>query len=221
VGSWRFGIHAHCASFVYSLHQPSASEDLLESEQAKVGAEVGVQRGIFSKDLLSVWTSAEKWYMVDLWAHQPNYDDVANVDDGKQDNIYKEALENVGAWQDKTVILRDYSTVAAEQIPDESLDFAYLDARHDYCGVTEDLTAYWRKVRPGGILAGHDFLTAEEVKHTGQDWSLCLNGTRNDGAVKGAVLEWAVQHCLTIVVTQDGWPSWVVRKPCSTQQACS
>ena len=29
---------------------------------------------------------------------------------------------------------------AAEQIPDGSLDYVYVDARHDYCGVKEDIT---------------------------------------------------------------------------------
>ena len=32
-----------------------------------------------------------------------------------------------------------YSTEAAKQMKRESLDFAYIDARHDYCGVREDL----------------------------------------------------------------------------------
>ena len=32
-----------------------------------------------------------------------------------------------------------YSTEAAKRMEKESLDFAYIDARHDYCGVTEDL----------------------------------------------------------------------------------
>lgn len=28
---------------------------------------------------------------------------------------------------------------AVKQIPDRSLDFIYLDARHDYCAVKEDM----------------------------------------------------------------------------------
>lgn len=34
----------------------------------------------------------------------------------------------------------------------KSLDFVYVDARHDYCAVKEDILLYWPKVRPGGIL---------------------------------------------------------------------
>ena len=55
--------------------------------------------------------------------------------------------------------------------------------RHDYCGVQEDLRNWWPKLRRGGILAGHDYLTANSpvVVESKQDWSceaLCLTGTR-------------------------------------------
>ena len=48
----------------------------------------------------------------------------------------------------------------------ESLDFVYLDARHDFCAMIEDLEAYWPLVAPGGILAGHDYMTSPEVRCT-------------------------------------------------------
>ena len=38
-----------------------------------------------------------------------------------------------------TEYYRMYSTEAAQKMARESLDFAYIDARHDYCGVREDL----------------------------------------------------------------------------------
>jgi len=38
------------------------------------------------------------------------------------------------------------------------------------------------------------------VKDSNQDWSLCMNGTRNEGAVKGAVDEFAQEHGLQILV---------------------
>ena len=37
------------------------------------------------------------------------------------------------------------------------MDFVYIDARHDYESVLEDLNAWFHKVKPGGILAGHDY----------------------------------------------------------------
>lgn len=42
-------------------------------------------------------------------------------------------------------------------IEDRSLDFIYLDGAHDYENVRQELPRYWPKVRPGGMLAGHDY----------------------------------------------------------------
>lgn len=69
------------------------------------------------------------------------------------------------------------------------------DARHDYCGVAEDLELWWPKVKPGGIFAGHDYIDAAGVKavHPQEDWGLCQNGTRHEGAVEGAVRDFAEQ----------------------------
>jgi len=47
-----------------------------------------------------------------------------------------------------------YSTQASQKLPDQSVDFVYIDARHDYCGAKEDMELYWPKIRPGGIMAG-------------------------------------------------------------------
>ena len=56
--------------------------------------------------------------------------------------------------------------------------------------------AYWPLIKPGGIMAEHDFTSAEEVKElTGQDWSICRDRTRRAGAVKGAVEEAAAAFC--------------------------
>ena len=54
-----------------------------------------------------------------------------------------------------------WSADAAKTVPDDSLDFVYLDARHDFNGVFEDLSVWWPKLKMGGILAGHDYCDGE------------------------------------------------------------
>ena len=41
---------------------------------------------------------------------------------------------------------------------DGSVDLAFIDAAHDYRNVRADVLAYWPKLKPDGVLAGHDFL---------------------------------------------------------------
>ncbi|GBG00585.1 hypothetical protein Rsub_13297, partial [Raphidocelis subcapitata] len=43
---------------------------LVEERGFKVGAELGVQRGIFAAAMLRNWPSCEKYYLVDIWAQQ-------------------------------------------------------------------------------------------------------------------------------------------------------
>ena len=49
------------------------------------------------------------------------------------------------------------SVDVAETVRDESLDFAYIDALHDYAHVVEDIAAWWPKVRREGFIGGHDY----------------------------------------------------------------
>jgi GT2 family glycosyltransferase len=49
------------------------------------------------------------------------------------------------------------SVRAATLFPNESVDFCFIDGDHSYESVTADLNAWWPKIRPGGMLAGHDY----------------------------------------------------------------
>jgi hypothetical protein len=190
----------------------------LDKQNWKTGAEVGVQKGRNAKTMLSLWKSCEEFHLIDLWAQQKNYKDVANFPDHVQERSYRDAQKNVEAWKDKVHFHKMLSVDAAKILEDNSLDYIYVDARHDYCGVMEDMRAYWPKLRPGGVMAGHDYLDNAELKIATpkQDWGLCMDGSRNEGAVKGAVEDFAMEKGLTISVLYKQnhvWKSWVVQKP--------
>lgn len=137
----------------------------------------------------------------------------------QQDILFQQAQDVLQSWNDQTIFLKMKTTEAAQKIPNESVDYVYVDARHDYCGVAQDLEAYWPKLKAGGILAGHDFLTNSEVqaKTPEQDWSLCEDGTRDQRAVQGAVMDFAKKHNIQLLKTyHEEWPTWYARKPCAS-----
>ena len=45
---------------------------------------------------------------------------------------------------------------AARLFPDASVDFCFVDANHTYESCLEDVRLWWQKIKPGGMLAGHD-----------------------------------------------------------------
>lgn len=192
---------------------------LLETRNFTDGAEVGVQQGFHAQSILKAWPSCRTFKLVDLWAHQETYKDFANVNDNAHEQYLERTKSRLAPFQDKTEYFRMLSVEAAQKIPDTSLDFVYIDARHDYCGVMEDLDAYYTKLRPGGILAGHDYMDTAEVKRAtpNQDWSICADGkTIHKGAVKGAVENFAEKHGLVVsVMYGEGarFASWMLQKP--------
>ena len=194
---------------------------LLEEYGLKTGAEVGVQKGLFSNTVLSQWKSCQSYKLIDAWEHQKNYKDGSNVDQETQNKLFENTKALLKKYDNITEYFRMYSTEAAKKIEKASLDFIYIDARHDYCGVTEDLGAYWPLLKPGGIMAGHDYLSAEEArtnKGRGKfdDWSICQDGRKNERAARGAVEDFFLPMGLTITATywrQESWFSWLVQKP--------
>jgi len=55
------------------------------------------------------------------------------------------------------VLLEMFSEDAARKVPDDSLDFVYIDGMHLYDFVMQDIILWSRKVREGGIISGHDY----------------------------------------------------------------
>mmetsp|Transcript_6297 Transcript_6297/g.11625 ORF Transcript_6297/g.11625 Transcript_6297/m.11625 type:complete len:300 (-) Transcript_6297:47-946(-) len=157
-----------------------------------VGVEVGVQKGFYTRKLLQGWRRAKMFIQVDLWEHQENYEDLANVgQDAQNVNMQMsctagQAMKQQGYTQE-VLQCKDYSTECAKLIPDDSIDFIYIDARHDRKGVLEDLQHYWPKLREGGMIAGHDYMEQFEVPN--QNWSLNYDGSVDETGrvVKGAV----------------------------------
>ena len=43
-------------------------------------------------------------------------------------------------------------------VPEQSLDFVYVDGAHTFDNVICDLVEWTKRVRPGGIVAGHDYM---------------------------------------------------------------
>ena len=132
---------------------------VMEEEGFRVGVELGVKAGDFALVTLRAWKSSEEYWLVDLWAPQENYKDEANVDQRGHNAFHAKTMQKMKPFMSKVKVCRDYTTSCLKNFEDGSLDYVFVDARHDYKGALEDMENYWPKLRCGGILAGHDYMT--------------------------------------------------------------
>lgn len=125
----------------------------------RVGAEIGVESGSYSKNLCKCNPRA-KVYLVDAWMAYKGYRD--HVTQSKIDSFYEQLrkrLEGFGNYE----IIRKFSMEAVKGFEDESLDFVYIDANHQFEFVAQDIGFWSRKVKRGGIVSGHDFIRREGI----------------------------------------------------------
>lgn len=106
------------------------------------GVEVGVLEGHYSIMLLNNIPGLEL-HCVDNWKN------IAN-----REHIKQLAYNRLSG---RAHIVQKHSMDAVKDFKDESLDFVYIDANHQYHSVIDDLTEWTKKVRKGGIIAGDDY----------------------------------------------------------------
>lgn len=116
--------------------------------------------------MLSSWSACKHYILVDPWAAVVD-DDVVGMErrpDAANTRLQAEQDANLDATRhtlhpfgSKVAFLRMTSLEAAASMLDESVDIVYIDGMHLYYDVLRDLCAWYPKVRPGGMLAGHDY----------------------------------------------------------------
>jgi predicted O-methyltransferase YrrM len=114
----------------------------------KAGAEIGVAQATFSQALLRAIPGL-RLICVDPWqAYERTSQRIC-------DERYARAVKRLTPYGAE--IKRMTSLEAAREVADGSLDFVYIDGAHDFDHVMLDLILWTPKVRPGGIVAGHDY----------------------------------------------------------------
>lgn len=119
-----------------------------------VGAELGVDQGDFT-ELILRRARPRQLHLVDTWATKRYNDDKAR-------RVHDRFAAQMAAGQ--VQVHRKLSLDAASDFADASLDWVYIDSSHAYGVTAAELRAYASKVRPGGIMAGHDYSMGNWVK---------------------------------------------------------
>lgn len=127
------------------------------------GAEIGVYIGEFTHLLLR-GNPQLMLYAVDAWEEHDEYNELGGMD---FDDLYARAHRRLAEEirKKRCVMIRKYSMDALEDVEDESLDFVYIDANHVAPFVQQDIEGWAKKVRKGGIVSGHDYISQKSIDY--------------------------------------------------------
>lgn len=92
-----------------------------------------------------------EFFCVDTWAGSIEHQNFKDLD-----KLYFTFLDNMRPLESLYFPLKLSSKEAYKKFKDESLDFVFIDASHEYEDVLEDLKIWFPKVKKGGVFAGHD-----------------------------------------------------------------
>jgi predicted O-methyltransferase YrrM len=132
---------------------------LLESEGARSFAEIGTKEGRLTAYVLEHCPKVEVVWACDPWMKQDlaATPDAETYEDWDFAAIRAEFEERTRPWASRLKFFQETGQELAARIERESLDCVFIDARHDYDSVHQDIATWYPLVRPGGWITGHDF----------------------------------------------------------------
>lgn len=155
----KFGLDLNQRS---PIEIPNFGRDQMAEVLAELGArnivEVGVCDGTYSKVLCDANPNAQI-FGVDPFIPHKGYRDYTRK--STIDAYHQKAIDALSGYPNYRFIEK-FSMEAVEDFPDNVLDAVYIDANHDFQNTTNDIVEWSKKLKPGGILYGHDY-----AKHKG------------------------------------------------------
>lgn len=116
-------------------------------------AEIGVDEGKFSQQIFEINTP-DNYHLIDVWGTD-------RFHDGKYEAVkgyFQKQIEN-----EQVHIHKKLSTEAAFDFEDDYFDWIYIDTNHTYETTRDELRLYAPKMKKGGIIAGHDYVTGNWI----------------------------------------------------------
>jgi hypothetical protein len=132
-------------------------------------AEAGVDHGDFSARILAI-TRPQRLHLIDMWGS-------ARYHSGLQQVVRERFAQEIASGRVRIDL--GLSTDVLARFPDGHFDWIYIDTDHGYQVTAAELAIARTKVKPGGIIAGHDYTTA--------NW---------DGGVRYGVVEAVHEFCV-------------------------
>lgn len=131
-------------------------------------AEIGVLNGEFSR-LINNILKPSKLYLIDPWTVGRDKNSPTEKYTGSlkhlntaystEDNLRNvEKLFHIEIKNNQILLRQKFSYDAVNEFDNHYFDFIYIDATHIYESVKADLEDYFPKMKPTGLMCGHDYI---------------------------------------------------------------
>ncbi len=130
-----------------------------KSKILEIGSFMGLSALLFAKALYASQNYSTRIYCVDTWGDWSARFDHPLMKIISQGKIYEKFLNNISdsGLENFIIPIRKDSVETARDFPDENFDLIFIDGDHTVDGAYRDLSAWHPKLKPGGILVGHDY----------------------------------------------------------------
>ena len=130
---------------------PTRVDLIKQMPQDTIGAELGIWDAEFSR-VISQIIKPQLFYLVDTWIDM-------DLEEKLTDNFIKRS-------KNPNYIKRKQTSESfLNSLNDETLDWVFIDAAHDYNSVVTDLILSKDKVKDNGYIMGHDFINYDYENH--------------------------------------------------------
>ena len=133
--------------------------DLFAELDFREGAEIGTDQGEYAEVLCKAIPDLDL-LCIDPWrieAYEGDQQPESKVEQEFFDKRYQETVDRLKSYANCHII-RETSMEVVKIVGDKTLDFVYIDGNHDFLNVVQDIHYWFKKVKPGGILSGHDYV---------------------------------------------------------------
>ena len=119
--------------------------------------EVGVWKGMSAAYMaVEIINSGKdiRFDCIDTWEFVPSQ---AEIPPHLFKGLYEVFMKNIEPVKHQINPVQAISWDGAALYEDNSLDFVFIDAAHDYKSVIKDIQSWFPKVKKEGVIAGHDY----------------------------------------------------------------
>ena len=173
---------------IYPRYSTIFAKQYFNKNKIKV-IEIGTYKGDNAVSLIKE-LNIEELYLIDPYITETS--ESSGVNSKNISNAEKEAHNKIKNNKNLNVIwIKKSSSDCLKEIPD-NIDYIYVDGNHTYEQVKADLENYYKKLKIGGIIAGHDF----------------DNGGTNEKIHKGvilAVIEFIIKKNPRFIISSSEW----------------